>query len=632
MKPVDDNYFLSLDFETSSDIPLSSGLMNYIAHPSTKIVCLGYSLNFEEPILWTPGMGVPPELATRKKYAHNAIFDFLVWTVLGYKHGFPATTLADWVDTMALCGRYAYPLNLEDAANALKTTCKKNPRGKLLMSKICKPPYSYTRDELMDFYHYCLDDVAAMNCIIQALPAGKLSEFEQRVWLHTQALNMRGIPVDVETAEFLNRLINAYRSEVGNRLPELTGGRVTAATQIARIKKECLSHGVELPDMTASTIEEYLEREDQHPIVAELLVIRAEFGGTATNKFQTLLDQHCHERIHFNVVYHAATTGRFAGRGYQIHNLPRAKTDDPEALIEKFKNFEVENNVVLEAKKLVRAIIMAPPGKKLLVADFDSIETVLLMWLVDDMEALEILASGDKLYYHMAAHLYGLDPKKVDKKSNEYALGKALILGCGYGMGWARFQEVVKDYKLVLTEAESRMAVDSYRAKYHRVKSAWYGLKNAVEGAVRNAGMTVTAYKCLFTVKNGHLWIKLPSGRNLFYDTIKLDGDGLSHMGLNTKTFQWERRRMIPGRIMENIIQGLARDYLCHGMLDAEVSMPHVVAIGHVHDEVINEVDDEYATEETLKEYYKAITARRGWRETIPMHAAGYIGQRFKKD
>ena len=298
-----------IDFETRSGLHLPTvGSIKYLHDKQADIVCFGYKIDNEPVQLWIPGHDLPDCIKNPNDYfwiAHNTQFDYQVWHLLGTpKYHFPPNHISNWIDSMALCGRFTYPQKLELAGKVLKLDIQKNPRGKALIKKICDPPFNFTHAELFEFYDYCKDDVRTTHELVKALPASQLSEEEQTNWELTVAINHNGLPVDVEAAKQIYKLTEAYKEEQNKLLPDLTDGQVTKATQTQRIGKWLRNKGVKVPNMQAPTVEKLLKRLDLTDDVRTVLMLRQELGRSSTAKFLKIIDQEYDGRIFMNERYY----------------------------------------------------------------------------------------------------------------------------------------------------------------------------------------------------------------------------------------------------------------------------------------------------------------------------------------
>jgi len=639
-----------IDFETySPESLIDSGSVKYIMHPEADIVCMAYKVEDGPVRVWVPGMTIPEILFNPESilYAHNALFDFLAFSVLGYKYNFESMPLERWVDTMALANRYTLPSGLDQIGNILDVEVKKDKRGKILIKKICVPTKDgqrpirgihYSEADYQDFLKYCADDVESTYHVVNSLPSNKLTPCGQSLWVLTQKMNLNGLPVDIDSARKILDYISGYSDEMTRRVPEITGYTVNKVTQTAKMLEWLNSHGCSMPNMQAGTVEKELKRDDLPKDTKELLQLRVSLGKSSTAKYSKLIDMEYNGRVYNNLQYHVASTGRWGGRGFQMHNLPRAKVKNPEELIEAFNNFEPIEDPVNVAKALIRPMIYSGPNRSLLVSDYKSIENRLLAFVANDQKTLQAFRDDEDQYKAMAAYLFQIPISEVNDFQRQ--IGKVIILGCGYGMGAERFKETAAAWGIMLTLAESQAAVDAYREMYHLVKKLWYALKNACVKAIANPGRAYKTNECIFQVvrdRVGRDWLMLtlPSGRNLFYmDPYLEDGEyGVApgHWGVNPYSKKWSEMRLIPGRITENIIQGLAYDIMGNGLLEVDKHMPEVNLIGTVHDEGIGEIDDENIRPDTLDTFNKLLCSIPEWAEGLPLEAEGYIAKRYRK-
>jgi len=638
-----------IDFETYSDEDIATGTVKYAMHLSTDIICMAYKVDDELTQIWLPGQEFPKVFSKPHIIiAHNALFEYCIWNFVGVRrYKLPALQLQNMRDSMALANRYTLPNKLQDAGTILGLKIQKDRRGAALIKKICVPTKHKLRPEIgddftyvdmRDFLDYCRTDVETTYALIKALPASTLTEQEQQYWVLTQKMNLTGLPIDTESAAKILGYIENYAEEMTLEVPKLTNGLVQKVTQVKAMREYMQGLGVYCDNLTAETVDRLLAQPNLPETVRRLLELRQILGRSSTAKYRKLLDLEYHGIVYNNLQYYGASTGRWTGRGFQMHNLPRASVPDPEAYIEKFRNFEVVEDPVNVAKALIRPMICAPPGQKLIVADYSSIENYVLMWLADDQAALKLLASGGDQYKDMASFLYQTPEDSITKRQRQ--IGKIIILGCGYGMGAKRFLETSAAWGVELSEAEAYSAVHAYRDKYKLVSQLWKRLSSCAVAAIRSPGHAFKTNRCAFKAvkdRTGRPWmvLTLPSGRNLFYmePYISYDDYGAvpAHKGTNPYSKAWGNLALIPGRITENIVQALARDLMAHGLLTVTQEMPEVTLLGTVHDEGIGSIADEYVVEDVVEKFCQKLCKLPKWAEGLPLKAEGYISQRYKK-
>jgi len=635
------NYYI--DFETKSSVPISAGIKNYLSSPHSAILCMAHKTDDEDTKMWRPGMPVPFTVVPGDKvYAFNALFDYQVWNTLGYrKHLLNELPLDNVVDVMALAGRYTLFQNLYQAGEALNVSVIKDKRGKILIKKACIPPFDKSIEVLRELMTYCIRDVDSMYEVIHTLPTATLSPTEQAIWNMTARMNLRGVPVDTYAITVILKQLDNYLYNEMRKLPRITGGRITTHNQVSEIVKWAFSMGVEIPNMKKETVAEFVDEltgtdDANKRKVLEVLMLRQKLALTSTAKFKKLNELNHEGRIYENLRYHGAATGRWAGMGAQLHNLPRASVEDPEAEIKKFYDNSILNeNPLASAKALVRSMICAPPNRRLCVVDYSSIENRILMWVCDEWAAVELLRKGRDPYKDMAADLYSVGYDTVNKVQRQ--LGKSLILGAGYNLGAKGFRAYAVGYGIELTDNEAELAISRYRAKHKKVVAYWYKAKDTMTHAIQNPGVACRFGKCTYTVlkdRNGTAWLalELPSGRSLFYNRPELKDDkyGLlaTHMGINSYTRKWDRLKLIPGRIIENIVQATARDLMAAAKLHMDKLGFEIVL--SVHDEIVVECDEDKA-DVMLNNMIKIMCLVPKWAGDLPVDAEGFVTKRYKK-
>ena len=134
---------------------------------------------------------------------------------------------------------------------------------------------------------------------------------------------------------------------------------------------------------------------------------------------------------------------------------------------------------------------------------------------------------------------------------------------------------------------------------------------------------------------NKWLRIMLPSGRALMYmhPTLKDDKYGtlVTYRGVNPTTYQWVDKKLTPGLITENVVQALARDILCNGMLNVRDKMPEAPLIMCIHDEAGSLIKEDDIDDNTLEKFNQLLCKPEPWMTGIPLAAEGYIAKRYKK-
>lgn len=438
------------DFETYSEVDIKKrGGKIYAHHPSTMPLCLAYAFDEDAPGLWNLSSKTPTELLDRiadgeEFAAFNAAFDMRIWNNICVRDfHWPEIKLSQVVDVQTLAQAYTLPGSLDKSGEALGIHMLKSKTGTALIKKCCCPdkngkqPMPNTpemRQAFRDLEKYCLQDVRAMQEIVYSLPRPRLIPQEQLIWELTYNMNDEGLPIDDIAVRAIIKYLDAYITYKVKDLPKATGGAVSTPGQIAKIKAFCESKGVKLSDLTALTVERTLARRELPPAVRTVLELRQELGRSSTAKYKKVAEQMIAldgdgvYRVYDNVACHATNTGRWGGRGFQMHNLPRAKKKKPERWIKYFLDNVRMTNPVGAAKALIRPMIKAPDGWAIIVSDYSSIENRILAWSAGDTQTLQDFADGVDQYKTMASARFGVPYSEVTKEQR--GVGKAIILGC----------------------------------------------------------------------------------------------------------------------------------------------------------------------------------------------------------
>lgn len=643
---------MNCDFETYSECEIDVGAFRYAQDETTEILCIAYGETKEDIKLWRPGLPPPTKLIDHinsggEIRGWNSPFEYAIFNYVGTRLGWPKVKIEQVRCTQAEALCLALPASLDQAAIALGTGEQKDKLGKSLIQKLCKPKKATKKDpcirrtpenspELFEqLYSYCIQDVKTEMDIEAVLPR-KLKDQELEVFHLTLKMNERGLPIDTKLCRTILEAKAEYEIRLNKEIDELTGGLLESTGSRQKSMKWLEEQGVTLPGYTKGDVQTAITSSKTSDKAKRFLEIRSELSRTPVKKFDFIKNALCSDStIKNNIIYHKATTGRFAGSGFQMHNLPRDTHKDPESLITKFKNRDTADlHVYNEAIKLTRSIVTAPKGKKLVVSDFASIENRITCWLAEDYDTLEKFEKGLDQYKDAAVDIFGVRYEDVTKDQRQ--LGKIAILSCCFGGGWKVFKEVCeKDWGIKISEDQAKEIVEAYRKKYWRVKNMWYGLYDAALEAIAQPGTVHTYNSLKLRVIDDFLYMRLPSGRLLAYykpelkmvlTPWKAKKLAFTHMGTNTYTRKWERLIVIPGRLFENAVQATARDCLTEAMLRLEKA--NYGMIGCVHDENISLVDENFGS---IEEYNNLMKQRPSWALDCPIECEGYEGARYKK-
>ena len=641
----------SIDFETRSfaDLP-EVGLDKYANCLSTEVLCIAFGTTPETVKVKTPHNPSTNELwplmqhVSRggKVQAWNAMFEYAIWNcVCVPKYGWPELKLEQCIDTMAIAAANNVPQALGDAAVFMDAAHQKDTRGRYLIQKLCKPNRKgvFENDpELMaELFAYCQQDVRAEMAIGSVLRP--LSDVEQEIWTLTQRINLRGVPVDYN--ELHNAVLAVVRAQdaLDNECLALTGCKPSERAKLLDWINKCLvTMGYkELPDLTAETVSKMLQC-SIHAHVKKALELRQEGSQTSVAKYAKMMEIQRDGKIRNTLVYHGASTGRWASRGgLNLQNIARPTLSDEEIELAIPMVFTEGVGTMQQLSSLVRSAIRAPEGKTFVDVDFSSIENRVGVWLAGQNDKVELFRKGlDEYKVFAADSLYRISYDEVTKDQRQ--VSKSAVLGAMFGQGAKGLVKYAEGMGVTLTEGQAKSAVDNYRSSYSRVRDLWAACETAAINAVENPGNPFAAYRnIVMKVAKNALWMRLPSGRLICWQRPELEllttPWGSQKMGVtvhsqNTFTRQWSRNQLIGSSIFQSAVQGTARDFLAFAMIELERAGYEI--INSIHDEVLLLVEEQSA-ESALDDVIKIMTKPPTWAPDFPLAAEGWVGKRYRK-
>lgn len=683
---------LYLDLETYSETPIKDGTHAYAAN--AEVMVFAWALDDGDvrvEDLTNTGLSW-----TVKKYlrdpsimlvAHNSGFDR---SVLRYQYPDLPLEISRWQDTMVQALSHSLPGSLDTLCDIFKVDQDKakDKAGKQLIQLFCKPrPINQTLRratrnthpvEWSRFLDYAKNDIQAMRVLHRKMPTWNYTGAELSLWHLDQAINDRGVCIDLELVEAAIQTVEHAQKHLAKRTVEMTEGAVQAATQRDAMLEHILkAHGISLPDMQKSTLERRLNDEALPLAVRELIAVRLQACTTSTSKYKALFkgtnrDGRLRGTLQFNG---ASRTGRWAGRLFQPQNLPRPtlKQAQIDLGIEAIKQHSADllfDNVMELTSSAIRGCIVAPEGKKLVVADLSNIEGRALAWLANENWKLKAFydfdaGKGHDLYKLAYAKSFGVAPESVDKEQRQ--VGKVQELALGYAGGVGAFLTFAAAYGLDLdqmadqafnsippssindaqnmwewTKKQRRsthglkqktwMVCEAFKSAWreaHPNTAAWWKeLEAAVTRAINQPNKWMPCRRVQICKKGAWLLIKLPSGRCLCYPSARIDDGKITYMGNNQYTRKWERLSTYGGKLAENITQAVARDVLAYNMPRIEFEGYDIVLT--VHDEVITEAPD--LDDFNDVDLSRLLSHNPSWAQDLPLAAAGFTSYRYKKD
>ena len=636
--------------------------------PAFEILLFAYSLDGAptQVVDMAQGEKIPLEVVHALtdpqclKHAYNAAFE---WYCLSKYMGVQLPP-SQWRDTM-LHGLYAgYTAGLDATGRALgiPEDKQKLATGKALIRYFCVPckptksnggrtrNYPHHDPEKWELFKtYNGQDVVAEMEIERRLSVFPVPDFVQKQWETDLLINARGVAVDMDFCEGALELGETIRAQLTDEAVQLSGlQNPNSVKQLARwLSAET---GDDITSLRKETIKELLGR-DNADHVQRMLEIRQELGKTSTKKYDAIEAAVCDDgRVRELLQFYGANrTGRWAGRLVQVQNLPRTYTEPLEFARELVKGRKLDALRTVYGSpndtlsQLIRTAFVAAPGNVLIDADFSAIEARVISWLADEEWRLEVFRTHGKIYEASASQMFGVPLERIKKGNPEYSLrqrGKVAELALGYQGGVPAMRQMDTGKLLAdLPDEEIKDIVDKWRNTNPKIRNLWYSFNDAAIRVIQNGGSLrvrccTFARECDCIRGTTCMTVSLPSGRKLYYvepsvGENRWGGPSITYMGMNDKN-KWGRIETYGGKLVENVVQAIARDCLAQAIEHLEAAGLPVVF--HIHDEVVIDTAAFDTNDAMLDKVVKIMSTPIPWAEGLPLGADGWVGAFFKKD
>jgi DNA polymerase len=610
-----------LDVETKSRIDLrKAGAWRYAADPSTDVWCVAFAVDDDPVELWLSGDPVPTAILDCAAdpdalfVAHNAGFERAISKhILEPRYGWPGIPIERWRCTMGAALALALPAKLGKVAEVLELEHRKADDGIMHQMAKPRPPRKgedpagvYWFDDaarLQKLYDYCIRDTQCERAAYRWLPP--LSPSEQTLWALDQCINDRGFYTDGALIEKAIAIVTAAGDAVQAELIEITGGEVETSNQVARLMAYLAAHGCALPNSQQETLTEALQRTDLAPEARRVIELRLEAAHASANKFQAMRAWRCPDgRIRGSFKFYGAATGRWSASGPQPQNLKK-ETKDIALKLDAVMSGDLGTvrqlgSPIEVVGDVTRAGICAPPGSKLLVADYSAIESRTLAYIADERSKLALWAKFDRTQDP------GDEPYVVIGRSLGYpeesarSRGKVADLAFGYGGGLGAYKNFAPEGDTA-SDAQIESFKQAWRARHPQTVQFWHGIERAAIEAIHRAPEPVTYGRFTLRCERLHdipfLFIVLPSGRSLAYPFVRLirnERAAVAVSFMDNAIGKWTeyrpRQGAWGGTFTENLTQAVARDLIAAAMTRLEAAGYPVVL--HVHDAIVCEVRD----------------------------------------
>ena len=661
-------HHLSIDLETYSSVPIGkAGLYKYVQSPDFEILLLAYSVDGEPPLLvdlaqgeilpdWLYQAIYSPEFI---KHAYNAAFE---WYCLSKFYGI-ILPVEQWRDTM-LHGLYCgYTAGLDATGKALGLPAEKQKlaTGKALIRYFCVPCNptqanggrtrnlpKHDPDKWELFKTYCRGDVTTEMEIERRLSNFPVPPDVEKQWQTDLLINSRGVTVDMDMVQGALYIGDTTREKLMTEATNITGLENPNSIQqlMGWLEPRVDDMVTHLRKETVATMLANGTAKDE---AARMLEIRQELGKTSTKKFDAIEAAVCHDgRVRGLLQFYGANrTGRWAGRLVQVQNLPRTYLNGEllpwvrETVKQKdTKKLSLMYSSISDTlSQLIRTSFVASPGNKLVDADFSAIEARVISWLAGEQWRLEVFRTHGKIYEASASQMFGVPIERIKKGNPEYELrqkGKVAELALGY-QGSSGALVAMGALKMGIPENDLPDIVSRWRESNKRIVDLWYSLESAAVSVIESgspAGVRNLILMREMDPANGldYLTITLPSKRKLYYahpslTTNEWNKPSILYYGTNQTTKQWTQLETYGGKLVENVVQAIARDCLALAIENLEAAGFPVVF--HVHDEVVIDIPQDKAD---LDEVVRLMTLPIPWAPDLPLNADGWVGDFFKKD
>ena len=649
---------LSLDLETKSSVDIAKcGVYKYAESPDFEILLFGVSVNHGPITVYDLACGdkVPEEIIAAlsddqvTKFAYNAAFERVclsVWMRKNYPQHFrtysvrgdPVQNYLDpssWKCTMVWAAYNGLPLGLDKVGAVLGFEEQKLKEGKELIKYFCCPcrPTKKNGGRTWNLPHHAPEkwalfkkynerDVQVEMQIQDRLKNYQVPDFVWDEYHLDQEINDRGIMIDQDMVRQALRIDELSKSDLTARMQKKTG--LENPGSVVQMKNYLAENGMEVDTLGKKDVAAMIKAAPEN--LAEVLALRLQLAKSSVRKYQAMqnavcADGRCHGMFQF---YGANRSGRWAGRLIQLQNLPQNHMEDLEEARDLVKAGDYEmldmlyDSVPGVLSELIRTAFIPRPGYKFIVSDFSAIEARVLSHLAHEEWRAEVFREGRDIYCESASRMFGVPVEKHGQNSHLRQRGKVAELALGYG-GSVGALKAMGATDMGIPEEELQPLVNMWRSSNPNITAYWWAVDRAVKDAITQRTRTQVG-DITFEMRNGMLFITLPSGRKLAYVKPRIGenrfgGESVTYMGIDA-TKHWSRIESYGPKFVENIVQAVSRDILAYAMR----TLSHCFICGHVHDELIIECSPDVSLDAVCQQMGRTPP----WIPGIELRADGY--------
>jgi len=602
---------IALDFETYYDKEFSLKKLTteeYIRDSRFEVIGVGVKEDDGSPATWFSGTQTQIkkyldslDLGQHLVLAHNAMFDA---AILHWHFGISPR---GWLDTLSMA-RALHTIEVGGSLAALAEYYELGAKGTEVIKAEGKRRTDFTAEELAAYGEYCKNDCDLTLELFRILSQDYAKEELKLIDL---TIRMFSEPVlQLDQAVLKEHLEDVMRTKaVLMAATELDKEMLMSNPRLAEVLR---GYGVEPPMKTSPTTgkETYafsktdedfkalLEHENPtiQAVVAARLGVKSTLEETRTQRFIEIAGR---GTLPIPLRYYAAHTGRWGGDDkVNMQNLPRSSN--------------------------LKDAIIAPKGYMMIDSDSSQIEARTLAWLAGQDDLVEAFERGEDVYKKMASAIY-MKPE-ADITKDERFVGKTTILGAGYGMGAAKFQNQLKVFGVSIDIEECKRIINVYRETYPRIPALWREAGKALETMIVLQSGTLGRLGIIEV--QGNRGLRLPNGMYIKYPNLRLitNSDGKAEMVYDTKRGRATiANRIYGGKVVENVCQALARIIIGKQMLMIAKKYKVVMT---VHDAVACIVPEDEV--ETAQEFVElCMRLRPDWAPELPLNCEAGHGRSY---
>jgi DNA polymerase len=600
---------ITFDAETYYDKEFSLSKITteeYVRDDRFEMIGFSYKID-DEPARWITGddnyIRASLEVLPWKEsfaLAHNAMFDA---SILSWRYGIKPMA---WLDTLSM----ARAVRGADAGNSLAKLVQHyglGAKGVEVDNAMGLRKKDFSSASLERYGEYCKNDTELCWSLFHILtPHFKQPELK----LIDLTIQMFSDPVLVLDTPLLEAHLEDVKARKEKLMQAIEANKdaLMSNPQFAELLRKC---GVEPPmkiSLTTGKETLALAKSDEgfkalleHPdervqaLVAARLGNKSTLEETRTERFISISKR---GPMPVPLQYYAAHTGRWGGTDkINLQNLPSRGTNGG------------------KLKKAIRA----PKGYVIIDSDSAQIEARVLAWFAGQLDLVEAFERKEDVYKIMASAIYGKGADEVTKE--ERFVGKTTILGCGYGMGAAKFAAQLKTFGTSVEDSEASHIVSTYRGTYPLIPELWRQGNSVLEAIMSNQSVPF-GNGCVAV--NGVEGILMPNGLHQPYPNLRkvTNEEGRAQ-------FVYDARRGVNkiygGKLVENICQGLARCIIGEQMIRIAKRYKTVLT---VHDAVAciarqEEVDEALAYVEECMRWVPE------WATGLPLNCEAGYGESY---